>query len=1318
MKNLIIIACVFCTTTHVYSQTWSDYGTVQPSFDLAGWHANELQLSGNGSMFVIGSGYYSKAAVYKRVNSAWSQIGSTLSGGSYNTEFYGKTAKISDDGNTIAIGAPNANTSGLVYIYRWNGTDWDQLGDTIWHVGGNNPYDKFGEDIALSGDGNVVAIGANEYDYLSSFDSNWGLAIIYTWSGTSWNKKGQSLVGEGSNDKYGLDLDLSYDGNIVAIASPNNDGAGSNAGHARIYEYSNTQWTQLGNDLDGEDAGDNLGTDIAIAENGHTVIVGLKDCDNDNDGCAKVYNWDGTTWNQHGQTIFGVSPTTTFGYCVAISESANVIAIGDHGQDSVSVYNFNGTHWTTVGQKIVNNYGKIGTTLTMSNDGTVIASSKEYRTAYLYQVDASFTVQPTDTQTNAPTKIPTDIPSDIPTDIPSEIPTYIPSDSPTAAPTCYSVSTTATTKTITIICNITGIDLSTICGLTCTTDHSNVTIIGQGIDPNTNHYWTWHDFQFLYTFQYGTLHFQNLRVYTETINGYAIYSKYTQTTMENVVITGYSGRQGETSGGAMRIRNADYSILNHDETTPTLKNVSVDTNCRGFRIQDSIGVYTKDCTAKDNTDNSFYFAAGTYTSASGCHDSTFDNCIAINSGQTAFMTIGGTNNTFKNCVIDTSRGAGLYIYNSDSVTLVQNVSFTDANTAHVTTPYGGNTDDADGASIAMSVLSTDINATLNIDSCMFYGGGVLGQKTPENANVDAPNSIVLANTGPGYIEFINGRSHYDATQYDADTPWVLSSLINTSILDPFATYTPTDVPSDIPSDTPSDTPSDSPTDTPSDSPTDTPTDSPSNLPSDSPTTSPTDSPSTMPSDTPTTSPTDSPSNLPSDSPTTSPMDSPSNLPSDSPTASPTDSPSNLPSDSPTTSPTDSQSNLPSDSPTTSPTDSPSNLPSDSPTTSPTEIPSNLPSDSPTTSPTEIPSNLPTGTPTDSPTNFPTPELILDTEVPKIEVIFATNDTTVSQTEIMAQLATQYESTVSNVITDKITSSIDVSFFTKISQLPISETRRRRGDNTNVKEIKVETIVSNIKTKEPTRTITQGQTLNNCTLIANNLIPNATPIEYAVFLGICSAFDDRTAGYLQQCVSQKMEKVSAASIVTEGVVKNEDTNEYASYKLSSEADTRESNQEFCLNNIGRDNIVSEYETYQSDGTPEEFLAYWTRISKMCLSSSIQECILIEASEIALLTHMMKEDGFTTILKKETIAIDITNNNGNNITLEAGEPIVSTTTFQSNVSPKEDDQKNSNSIAIIAGGIAGGIAMIGVIGYIFYSKRRSANTYSNFDIFKSL
>ena len=138
-------------------------------------------------------------------------------------------------------------------------------------------------------------------------------------------------------------MDLSYDGNIVAVASVNDDSEGSDSGHARIFEYTNTQWTQMGGDIDGENAGDNLGRDIAIAENGHTVIVGLKDCDNDNDGCAKVYKWDGTTWNQHGQTIFGGTDAAYFGNCVSISEHGTVVAVGDPSGGFIRMFEFNGT---------------------------------------------------------------------------------------------------------------------------------------------------------------------------------------------------------------------------------------------------------------------------------------------------------------------------------------------------------------------------------------------------------------------------------------------------------------------------------------------------------------------------------------------------------------------------------------------------------------------------------------------------------------------------------------------------------------------------------------------------------------------------------------------------------------------------------------------------------------------------------------------------------------------------------------------------------------------------------------------------------------
>ena len=43
-----------------------------------------------------------------------------------------------------------------------------------------------------------------------------------------------------------------------------NDGAASRAGHARVYAYNGSAWTQLGADIDGEGANDRFGRSISL----------------------------------------------------------------------------------------------------------------------------------------------------------------------------------------------------------------------------------------------------------------------------------------------------------------------------------------------------------------------------------------------------------------------------------------------------------------------------------------------------------------------------------------------------------------------------------------------------------------------------------------------------------------------------------------------------------------------------------------------------------------------------------------------------------------------------------------------------------------------------------------------------------------------------------------------------------------------------------------------------------------------------------------------------------------------------------------------
>ena len=69
---------------------------------------------------------------------------------------------------------------------------------------------------------------------------------------------GMDIDGEEADDESGFSVSMSADGSRVAIGAIRNDGNGSNSGHTRLYEWDGVSWVQLGADIDGEAAGDNL----------------------------------------------------------------------------------------------------------------------------------------------------------------------------------------------------------------------------------------------------------------------------------------------------------------------------------------------------------------------------------------------------------------------------------------------------------------------------------------------------------------------------------------------------------------------------------------------------------------------------------------------------------------------------------------------------------------------------------------------------------------------------------------------------------------------------------------------------------------------------------------------------------------------------------------------------------------------------------------------------------------------------------------------------------------------------------------------------
>ena len=93
-----------------------------------------------------------------------------------------------------------------------------------------------------------------------------------------WQQLGQDIDGEAAGDQAGASrsVSLSANGKIVAIGAYYNDGNGFNSGQVRVYQMdeASSSWKQLGQDIDGEAAYDQSGISVSLSDDGKTVAIG------------------------------------------------------------------------------------------------------------------------------------------------------------------------------------------------------------------------------------------------------------------------------------------------------------------------------------------------------------------------------------------------------------------------------------------------------------------------------------------------------------------------------------------------------------------------------------------------------------------------------------------------------------------------------------------------------------------------------------------------------------------------------------------------------------------------------------------------------------------------------------------------------------------------------------------------------------------------------------------------------------------------------------------------------------------------------------
>ncbi|RZM19239.1 MAG: T9SS type A sorting domain-containing protein [Pedobacter sp.] len=228
--------------------TWEQIGQdiIGAPTDYMGF---DIALSAEGKIFAISASgtesdiNWGNVTVYQYNGSGWQQMGQKLIGEADEIgaiDFFQSSVSLSADGTIMCIGYPFGqdewimNVNGQVRVYQYNGIIWQQVGETIINEEGYN----LGWDVSLSSNGNFLAAGRIDYGY--------GIARVYGLTGGQWVQRGQDLIGDSFNDEFGTSVAISADGNILAVGAPDY----GEGGRVKIFNFTGTQWQPAGESID------------------------------------------------------------------------------------------------------------------------------------------------------------------------------------------------------------------------------------------------------------------------------------------------------------------------------------------------------------------------------------------------------------------------------------------------------------------------------------------------------------------------------------------------------------------------------------------------------------------------------------------------------------------------------------------------------------------------------------------------------------------------------------------------------------------------------------------------------------------------------------------------------------------------------------------------------------------------------------------------------------------------------------------------------------------------------------------------------------
>lgn len=145
-----------------------------------------------------------------------------------------------------------------------------------------------------------------------------------------WTQLGNAINGQAAGDVCGWSTAMSADGTIVAMGSIFNSGG---IGQVRVFRLSDGIWSQVGSDINGEPgAGNQTGQSVSLSDDGTVLAIG-EPFNNDlgftsGQGQVRVFRNIKDTWVQIGQDLYGQNALASAGTSVDLSADGTTVAFG------------------------------------------------------------------------------------------------------------------------------------------------------------------------------------------------------------------------------------------------------------------------------------------------------------------------------------------------------------------------------------------------------------------------------------------------------------------------------------------------------------------------------------------------------------------------------------------------------------------------------------------------------------------------------------------------------------------------------------------------------------------------------------------------------------------------------------------------------------------------------------------------------------------------------------------------------------------------------------------------------------------------------